>query len=108
MTPEEHFGDLVQELLGTPGVTPPAEDSGGRRSFGSNGLKVDGRIFAMLVRGRLVVKLPRNRVDELVAAGEGERFETARVMKEWLTLSPSSGLDWLELAREALAFVRPA
>ena len=28
-----------------------------------------------------------------------------RLMKEWLAVSPKSKLDWLALAKEALAFV---
>ena len=28
-------------------------------------------------------------------------------MREWLCLEPSSHLDWLDLAREALEFVVP-
>ena len=101
---ESRFDDLVSTLLDTPGVSPP---SPGASAFGSNALKVDGRIFAMLVRGRLVVKLPARRVDDLVQHGEGERFDAgkSRPMREWLALDPSSTMDWLALAREALAFV---
>jgi hypothetical protein len=62
----------------------------------------------MLVRGRLVVKLPAGRVIELVSAGEGVHFDANKgtPMKEWLSLDPESGLAWLPLAREALEFAR--
>jgi hypothetical protein len=62
----------------------------------------------MLVRGRLVVKLSKARVDALVEAAEGVRFDANKgtPMKEWLSLDPSSGLDWSPLAREALDFAR--
>jgi hypothetical protein len=57
--------------------------------------------------GSLVVKLPRQRVDALVAAGEGRPFEPGpgRVMKEWLELGVASRQDWAALAQEAMAFV---
>jgi hypothetical protein len=103
-TPEERFAALVAELAREPDVTAPSEG----KAFGSAGLKVHGRIFAMLVRGRLVLKLPRARVEALAAAGEGERYDPrgdGRLMKEWLVLDPASSLDWLTLAREALVFV---
>jgi hypothetical protein len=102
MTPEYHFEELVGELIQSPDVSPPA---GGRR-FGSHALRRRGRIFAMLVRGCLVVKLPRVRVDELVAAGVGVRFDANKgtPMKEWFTLDPGSALSWSDLAREALEF----
>lgn len=32
------------------------------RMFGASGLKVGGKVFALLVKGRLVVKLPRERI----------------------------------------------
>ena len=98
----ERFEDLVGELLGTPGVTPPSGSG-----FGSHAVRVDNRMFAMLVRGRLVLKLPKLRVDELVADDEGIRFDANKgtPMKEWFSLDPQSGLAWLPLAREALAFV---
>jgi len=62
----------------------------------------------MLVRGQLVLKLPAERVDALVAAGDGVRFDANKgtPMKEWLSLDPESGEPWLLLAREALDFAR--
>lgn len=79
------------------------------RMFGSAGLKTDGKTFAMLVKGRLVVKLPRERVEELVGVGSGKPFDPGhgRLMREWVAVDPGSTEDWLELAREAEAFVRP-
>ena len=102
ITPEERYAALVEEFLGDKDV----EQSG--KGFGSDALKVRGKIFAMLSQGRLVVKLPRQRVDALVASGDGERFDPrrdGRVMKEWLALAPTSSLEWLPLAQEARAFV---
>ena len=81
----------------------------GKKGFGQSALQIDGRIFAMMPRGRLVVKLPKSRVDALVAEGKGVRFDANRgvAMKEWLTVT-SAGLSWIELAREAHAFVAGA
>jgi hypothetical protein len=107
--PEAHFAALVEEFLSNPDVTPP-EGPASKQRFGSSGLRIHGRIFAMLAHGRLVVKLPKPRVDALVAAGEGERFDAGkgRPMKEWLSLDPASSQKWLALAREALTFVAAA
>jgi hypothetical protein len=60
----------------------------------------------MFVRGQLVLKLPRQRVDELVAGGHGVRFDANKgtPMKEWFSLDPESALDWSALAHESLAF----
>src|SRR4051812_3989650 len=98
MTPEERFEDLVDELAGVPEVTPPTGTGG----FGSHALRYRKKIFAMLVRGRLVVKLPKARVDALVADGEGVRFDANKgtAMKEWLSVDEASGLAWSPLARE--------
>jgi hypothetical protein len=73
----------------------------------SYGLKVNGKIFAMFTKGRFVTKLPKNRVDELVSARNGERFDPGhgRLMKEWVVVTPGNE-DWIELAKEAYAFVK--
>ena len=101
--PEDRYQDLVDELAGADGVTPPR--GGG---FGRSGLRLQNRIFTMFVRGRLVLKLPAGRVDALVAAGDGVRFDANKgtPMKEWFSLDPESDLEWLPLARDALEFAR--
>jgi hypothetical protein len=106
-TPEERYARIVGELLNNPGVTPPPDGSQAKKKFGSSGLRIDNKIFAMLVRGKLVLKLPKTRVDSLIASGDGEPFESGqgRVMKEWVTMEPESTLEWLDLAQEALKFV---
>jgi hypothetical protein len=100
----DRYEDLVDDLMGADGVTPPRGGSG----FGRSALRYRGKIFAMLVRGRLVLKLPANRVAALVGAGDGAPFDANKgtPMKEWLGLDPASKLDWLALAREALEFAQ--
>ena len=107
MTPDTCYATLVEAFLGEPDVTHASNSIESTKAFGSSALKVNDKIFAMLVKGRLVVKLPRQRVDALIAAGEGERFDPGhgRLMKEWITVDPASHQEWLPLAREAMEFV---
>ncbi len=112
---DPRFARLCDALAADPRYRKPVVEfkaraaSGSPRRFGSNGLRVDGKIFAMLAQGTLVVKLPRARVDELVAAGHGERFDPGhgRIMKEWF-VATGSKLVWADLAREAHDFVTHA
>ncbi|MDP9470421.1 MAG: hypothetical protein M3Q71_07115 [Chloroflexota bacterium] len=102
-TQEARFAAIVAAFHGHPNVTPPAGTT-----FGSSALKVNTKIFAMLSsRGEFVVKLPRQRVDALVAAEDGERFDMGhgRRMKEWVAINLTAEADWLALAREAMEFV---
>ena len=104
-TGDARFAALVEQLADLPGVTRPEP---GRRAFGAAALKVDGSIFAMLQDGRLVLKLPRHRVEGLVAAQTGLPFTAAngRPMREWVALDHGTPEFDLALAEEALAFVR--
>ena len=98
---EAAFARIAEGLLRAPDVS---EGTG----FGSNaGLRVGGKIFAMLVRDELVVKLPAGRCAELVAAGSARPFDRGqgRPLKEWITVGDAAESDWPALAREALAFV---
>lgn len=76
------------------------------KGFGSGGLKVDGRLFALMdSRGHFVAKLSRQRVGELIARGEGEAWDAGRgrVMAEWVALRGRA--NWTSVAREARRFV---
>jgi TfoX N-terminal domain len=94
------FDTIANELLAEPEV-----DKG--TGFGSNpGLCVGGKIFAMVVDGELVVKLPADRCAELAAGDGASPFQIGkRQMREWVSVAPGTH-DWAALAREALAFVR--
>ena len=78
---------------------------GARRSFGSTSLKANGKIFAMLVKDHLVVKLPEDRVNALIDAHAGERFDNGKPQREWLSVASSDYEGWLALAVESEAFV---
>jgi TfoX/Sxy family transcriptional regulator of competence genes len=100
-TPEQLWAPIAKDQLAKRGVTSGT-------GFGTNeGLRVSGRIFAMLVRGELVVKLPRDRVDDLVDAGAARRFDAGkgRPMKEWASVPASASRRWRGLVEEARAFV---
>ena len=101
------FEDLVTEFNDVDGVTPPSGGAG----FGRSALRYQGKIFAMLVRGALVVKLPADRVAALIAAGHGTHFDANKgtPMREWLAVAgdiPNTAVSWSDLADEALAFAR--
>jgi hypothetical protein len=95
------FVPVVDAFAGDPHVSL-------RRMFSSKSvLTVNGRIFAMLVKGKFVAKLPRQRVDELVNGGDGAHFDPGhgRLMKEWVAVG-SGNMVWVELAKEAYRFVK--
>lgn len=93
----ERFGTVVAALALESDVTTS-------RMFGSDALKANGKVFAMNVKGRLVVKLVAERVLELLASGVAAPFDPGhgRVMREWVAVSDRADVDWLDLAREAL------
>lgn len=96
------YDAIVAEQLEDPEVTTG-------RMLQSEGLMIKGKVFAMLVRGGLGVKLPAARVTEEVDAGRGERLATRpdRPMREWLAapLRPGAEDDWRALVDEARSFV---
>ena len=100
---EAGFRDLVEALAGQGGVAVGS----GRRGFGSDALLVDGHIFAMVSRGHLVLKLPRDRVAALLAEGVGAPFDAGKgtPMSQWVMLDERTEGRWLALAQEAVGFV---
>ena len=102
------YAAVVKAMAGKGGVTH-SEPNDSKSGFGANALKINKKIFAMLASDdRFVVKLPRARVDALVAGGQGERFDprhNGRAMREWLVVGAGREARWLPLAREAMEFV---
>ena len=78
---EVEFARLAATLSKDPRVDAP--EVARAKGFGSKGLEVARKMFAFESKSRLVVKLPRERVDELVSSGKGERFDPGhgRLMK---------------------------
>jgi hypothetical protein len=102
MNGAESFRALARTLLAQPDV----EEGTG---FGSRpGLRVQGHIFAMLIDGALVVKLPAHRCTVLVATHTARPFDRGqnRPLKEWVVVSESHQWQWRGLAQEAIAYVR--
>ena len=97
------YAELCEEYATTPGVSVPDSE----RGFGSQALKLNGAIFAMISGGRIVVKLPARRVAELVESGRGQPFDAGKgkPMKEWVGLVGDEAVC-RALVAEALAFGR--
>ena len=106
MDPSDRWEALVATMLAD-GAATYGNAGGAQRAFGSTSLKTDGKIFAMLVKDRLVVKLPAARVVELTSEGVGEPFDPGhgRIQKEWLSVTGTEADQWRSLATESEAFV---
>ena len=102
MKAEDLFWKLADELQ--------AEDSRVVPGTIMNGpcLRV-GKEFLGLVDCKgsgLVVKLPKQRVAEIIASGKGQSFAPAgRVSSEWLSVPRVNRRHWLGLLREGIEFV---
>jgi hypothetical protein len=98
---DDVFREICERLLAAD------DDIEDKRAFSSPGLRFRDKIFAMHVRGELVVKLPPGRCEELDADGSARPFRIGqRVMREWVAIGPERQLEWDGLADEALAFAR--
>lgn len=102
MSAENLFWDLVHPMYADPAV---------RRStmMGLPCVRVDGRFFAALDRrtGALLVKLPQQRVGQLIDSGQGQPFAPAgRVFREWVAIPQPDRRRWQTLLAEARAFAQ--
>lgn len=93
------YEELADELIGS------NDRIAGGTMMGFPCLRYGGRFFASLQSGtgRLIVKLPADRVAVLVESGAGAPFAPAgRVFREWVAVEDLA--RWRDLAREAVAF----
>lgn len=102
MTNQDLYDRITARWLERPGITT-------KKMFASIGLAAaNGKVFAMLCRDELVVKIPAHRVDQLEAEGAGTRFHSGpnRPMREWATVAAPDPAMWEALVDEAHDFVK--
>ena len=71
-------------------------------------LRVSGAFFASCDHrsGDLIVKLPRQRVEQLIETGAGKPFTPAgRTFREWVLIEDRDQARWAELIDEARLYV---
>jgi hypothetical protein len=103
-TDETLFWELIDELRANDPRVEEGTIMGGRCA------RVCGEFLALVdFKGScLVVKLPRERVDALIANGAGEPFAPAgKVFGEWISIPHRDRRRWRALLREGISFVAP-
>jgi hypothetical protein len=110
-SPSEHSGgdearelyeELTDDLLYDPAI-------GRATMMGYPCVRLAGKFLASYddKAGCLVVKLPRERVTELVEEGQGEPFAPAgKVFREWVSIPIVDRQLWQTLLAEAVGFAR--
>jgi hypothetical protein len=99
---EEQFWALAASIL-------ESDDAVEGTMMGSRCLRVCGEFTAMIhtKTGELIVKLPAERVSELIEAGSVESFApNGRVFREWALVPDTAADAWAPLVAEAVAFAR--
>jgi TfoX/Sxy family transcriptional regulator of competence genes len=73
--------------------------------FGSKGLRTGPKFFAIWWHSQLVLKLPAERIDQLVRESAAEPFVPmeGRPMTGWVVVEAAAG--WDQLAAESRAYV---
>ena len=92
------YSVLAEKFYDYPGL-----EQSKKSGFGS-GLRVNGKVFAMPSKERLVVKLPQERIDELIKQNQGDAYiYGGRIAKGWMVVVNEK--DWESLTLEALSYI---
>lgn len=98
------YDELTDDLLYDPAI-------GRATMMGYPCVRLAGRFLASYddKAGRLIVKLPRERVAEIVENGDGDSFAPAgKVFREWVSIPTVDRELWQKLLAEAVDFARLA
>jgi len=97
MTVEETWSKVKEQFLKLPEVQKQGES-----------LKIRKKMFAMLNKGRYIVKLPKERVEKLLNSGNGLPYDpgNGKIMKEWVIIPEDYSDKWIEYASEAKEFAK--
>jgi hypothetical protein len=100
LTPPELTAALDDAIAG---IRARGHELGTSKMFGSSGFKTSpetgSKVFVMVYRGRLVAKLPADRVTDLASTGQATAFDSGhgRPSREWA--------DFLDISPEAVAAI---
>ncbi len=103
-TDESLFWELIEEFQLQDRQVEEGTIMGGRCA------RVGGEFLGLVdYKGSgMVVKLPRERVDELIEQGVGRPFAPAKkVFREWVSIPKRDRRRWRALLAESVAFVAP-
>lgn len=97
---EALFEPLKKKFLGERGI-------GEKRMFGTTALTIRGKVFAFPWKGNLVLKLPQDKVLEVISFKKGIYFDPGhgRTSKEWVEVRSEAKSEWMRLAEQARKFV---
>jgi hypothetical protein len=97
MTVEEFWSKVKEHYLKMGDVQKQGES-----------LKTSKKMFALFSKGNYVVKLPKDRVQELIESGIGLPYDpgNGKIMKEWVIIPEEYSDKWIEYALEAKAFAK--
>ena len=92
MTSEEIWLKLKEHFLGLEEVQKRGES-----------LKIRKKMFVFFGKGKIVLKLPKERVTELLNSKEGLPYDpgTGNIMKEWVIIPEEFSNKWQDLTLEA-------
>ena len=70
---------------------------------GAQGIKQGKKLIVMFMKGEIIVKLPANRVSEIITSGEGEAYDpgTGKPMKNWVLIPETRKDLWIKYCEEA-------
>ncbi|MHA2430241.1 MAG: hypothetical protein ACXACC_04310 [Promethearchaeota archaeon] len=97
MTSEEIWSKVKSHFLKMSNVQKQGES-----------LKTSKKMFVMFSKGKYVVKLPKERVEELISSEEGLPYDpgNGRIMKEWVIIPINYSDKWIDYALEAKKFAK--
>lgn len=94
------MSDVYAEVKAHFNDDPEVEVLKGR---GAQGMKLGGKMFVMFMKGDLVVKLPEQRVKEVIEIGDGLPFDpgTGKPMKNRVLIPASKRDIWIKYCEES-------
>ena len=71
-------------------------------------LKIRKKMFVMFNKERFIVKLPKERVKDLLNSGEGKPYDpgNGKIMKEWVIIPEEQSDKWISFTSEAMEFAK--